>query len=174
LSQQEKKQGWLGNIAHKVFGNKERTETATEFERLGVKWTLDWHLATRIDTLQKVMAAVELESDLDKKLRYYDGIVTQVALPYGEARDDPDFFQRFIAWEQLYGFYKIGRDSAGLTQEELIARYVKLEVGAKAVVAAAMRAKHVTPNTPIVLFVPNSENRFTGFGGDNPAASDRY
>lgn len=169
----EEKKGALGGLKEKLFGKDERSymEQPQEFARLGVKWTLDWHLAARMDRLRELREKIEQAKDIDERLHYDNQFLDEIAAFYGEPGDNLEFFRPYKAWKQLYGYYQVGRDVALLTQGELKSRSIRLHMLADVCRSKSMLSKHITPNTPIVLYLPQPQG---APGGPQPFYRSKY
>ncbi len=163
--------GILGSIKDQVFGKGDRTEDVSAIERVGIKWTLDWHLATRLDKMQSSMEAINTETSPDKKLILHKLFLDWMSF-YGEPGDNVVFFKKNLAWQRLYGYYRIGKAKGFLSDDQMKVDAEMLHVLANATISASMYAKHIMPNTPIVIQAqPSPGNKWGGWsneGGDNP------
>jgi len=145
-----KKKGAFQSLTEKIFGTGPRTQTATDFDKIGLKVTLDWHMAHRIDRMREQMQAIRNETNMDKRLLLDKELLDEMSF-YGEPGDNPVFFQKNSAWQRLYHYYVIGKEAGNLDDETLMADAEELHMLANVTRSSSMFGKWIYPNTPIVI-----------------------
>lgn len=145
--------GILSGVKNFLFGNKDRVLQYGPLERLGINHERDWQLSYRLDLEQELRKEIDESKDWDKKLALENKYLDLIASFFGHPGDNPDFFDRYTAWKQLYAHYRQGR-WAGLSADDLMTEIIDLDALADVVRAASKISEHVRPNEPIVIYAP--------------------
>ena len=163
--------GLVSGVKNFLFGTKDRVLQYGPLERLGLNHERDWQLSYRLDLEKEMRGEIDKSKTWDTKLDLENKYLDLIASYFGHPGDNPDFFDRYAAWKQLYGHYRQGR-WAGLSSEDLMTEIIDLDALADIVRAASKMAEHVRPNEPIVIFTPNQDKRFSGYSDDTKRTSD--
>lgn len=150
MTKKKERKGFFGELGEKVFGTKDRTENYTALERLGIKFTIDWHLMVRIERMREMDLRIYEETDIDKKLMLDKRLLDEMSI-YGVPGDDPIYFEKNVSWQALYSYYLQGKLAVGLGEDLLSTNAIELHYLANVTRTASIHYEQIFPNTPIVI-----------------------
>ena len=163
--------GIYQSIRSKLFGDKNRIQSANDLDKIGLKVVLDWHMAERLDSYARQAKAIREEKTMDGKLLLDKELLDEMSF-YGEPADNPVFFKKNSAWQRLYHYYRIGKEAGNLDDETLMADAEELHMLANVARTASMFGKWIYPNTPIVIQAqPPGNKQYSGPPDDESRAT---